>query len=208
MTNILRIDASSRHEGSQSRLLGDRFEAAWTASHPGASVVRRDLATDPIPHIADATIAGFYAPANAMTDTLKQATQLSDALIAELRAADVLLITTPMYNFSIPSALKAWIDQIVRIGQTFSYDGLTFTGLVTGKRAYVAVAYGAGGYVDDGPLASYNTVQPYLTLLLSFLGFTEIAFVGVEATTADEATAGASVRRAIADAEQLARAAA
>lgn len=91
-----------------------------------------------------------------------------------------------MYNFSVPSALKAWIDQIVRIGRTFAYDGTNFTGLVTIKRAYVICAYGAGGYTDGGGFASFNFLEPYLKGLLSFLGITEIQFFNLQATTGDE----------------------
>jgi FMN-dependent NADH-azoreductase len=140
MTTILRIDASSRDQGSASRTLGDHLEQSLIARIPGAQPIRRDLATEPPPHVESATIIGYYTPPEAMTDVLRQATALSDALIAELRSADILLLTTPMYNFSVPSALKAWIDQVVRIGHTFSYDGANFTGLLTGKKAYVAWA--------------------------------------------------------------------
>jgi FMN-dependent NADH-azoreductase len=188
MTTLLRIDSSSRHQGSHSRDLGGAFEREWLGRYPDTQILRRDLASQPIPHIADMTIAGFYTPSEQFTEDLRQATALSDQLIAELMAADVLLITTPMYNFSIPSALKAWIDHVVRIGRTFSYDGQSFTGLVTDKPAYVICAYGASGYLNDGPLSAYNLMQSYLQLLLGFLGFTSVSFIGAEATTAEEAT--------------------
>ena len=207
MPNLLRIDSSARSTGSYSRRLGDAFEAAWCARHPGASVIRRDVAAEPVPHIADATIAGFYTPPEAMTPELRAATALSDELLAELMAADVLLITTPMYNFSIPSALKAWVDQIVRIGHTFSYDGANFTGLVTGRRAVVACAYGAAGYGEGGPLAAYDLLHGYLQLLLGFLGFTDVIFVSTEATTAEAAAAEARAIEADAQAALLAEAA-
>lgn len=187
MTTLLRIDASARTEGSHSRDLGHAFEAAWRAAHPRGTVVRRDLAAGPLPQISALTIAGFYTPAEAMSDDLRAATALSDALIAELQGADEVLLTTPMYNFGVPAALKAWIDQIVRINATFSYDGTSFTGLVTGKRATIAIAYGAGGYGPDGALAALDLVRPYLQTLFGFLGFTDVRFTGVEATTGDAA---------------------
>ncbi len=193
MKTILRVDASSRSVGSQSRLLGDFFESTWASRHSGDRFVRRDTAESPIPHISSQTISGFYTPEEKLSVELRGATALSDRLIGELRAADVLLLTVPIYNFSIPSALKAWIDQIVRIGHTFAYDGKNFTGLVTGKRAYVICAYGAGGYLDDGPLAGYDFLKPYLALLLSFLGIQDIHFFAVEGTTMDEATVSASI---------------
>ncbi|OYY77146.1 MAG: hypothetical protein B7Y43_11705 [Sphingomonas sp. 28-62-20] len=185
MATLLRIDASARTEGSYSRQLGDSFETSWIARNPTGTVVRRDLALTPVPQIANETIAGFYTPAEAMTDALLDATALSDGLIAELRAADVLLVTTPMYNFGIPAALKAWVDQIVRIGHTFSYDGTSFTGLVTGKPVTIAIAYGAGGYGEGGALAALDLVRPYLATLFGFLGFNDVRFAVIEATTGD-----------------------
>ena len=196
MTRILRIDASSRVDGSCSRDLADQFISDWLRREPSTQVVVRDLVAAPIPHIINATIQGYYTPSDQMTLPLKAATALSDLLISEVRDADALLISTPMYNFSIPSALKAWIDQIVRIGHTFSYDGKSFAGLLPGKRAYVMVAYGAGGYVDGGAFAAVDFVQPYLRFLLGFLGMTEITFIPIEQTTADAATIVANREKA------------
>ena len=187
MTTILRIDSSSRTTTSQSRALGDYFERAWHARNLGDHVVRRDLVTEPIPQIADRTIVGYYTPAEQLTPELRAATALSDRLIAELQSADILLLTVPMYNFSVPSALKAWIDQVVRIGHTFSYDGKNFAGLVKVKRAYVICAYGAGGYTDGGPFSAFNFLEPYLKSLLNFLGIFDVQFFAVQATTADAA---------------------
>ncbi|HEY7030882.1 MAG TPA: NAD(P)H-dependent oxidoreductase [Thermomicrobiales bacterium] len=195
MTTILRIDASSRSTGSVSRALGDYFEEAWLDLNPDDRVLRRDVAADPIGHIADRTIAGFYTPADQFTDELSAATAFSDLLIEEIREADVLLLTVPMYNFSLPSALKAWIDQVIRIGHTFSYDGTVFTGLVTDRRAFVLCAYGAGGYIGDGPAAAADFVAPYLRFILGFLGIEDVRFFTVEATVGDEVTLAASIER-------------
>jgi FMN-dependent NADH-azoreductase len=184
---LLRLDASARHEGSHSRQLGDRVESAWRARHAGGRVLRRDLAAEPLPHIGATTIAGYYTPPDQLTPALRDATALSDRLIAELQSADTLLITSPMYNFSVPSALKAWIDQVVRIGHTFAYEGGSFRGLVTRPRAVLALAYGAPGYVG-GPFAAMDHLQPYLASLLGFLGIAQVDVVAVEATTADAGT--------------------
>ena len=159
MSTLLRIDSSARHAGSRSRQLGDDFAALWQTRHPSGRIVTRDLATDPVSQINERTIAGFYSPQEALTADLRVATAVSDTLIAELRAADTLLITAPMYNFTVPAALKAWIDQIVRIGHTFAYDGSSFTGLVTGKRLVVACAYGSAGYLADGAMAGTQAFQ-------------------------------------------------
>lgn len=191
---LLRIDASARQQGSTSRQLADDFERAWRQRHPLGIVRRRDLAVQAPAHITAHTIEGFYAPAEAMTPTLREATALSDELIAELKSAHTLLIAAPIYNFSIPSALKAWIDQIVRIGHTFGFDGQQFTGLVTGPRAVLALAYGAGGY--QGPLSAMDHLKPYLTQLLGFLGIQHIDVLSAEGTTTDPGAA----RTAVADA--------
>lgn len=188
MSTLLRIDSSSRTTASHSRALGDYFEKTWRIRNPNDRVVRRDLVSEPIAHIVDQTILGFYTPADQITPGLRAATALSDRLIAELRSADVLLLTVPMYNFSVPSALKAWIDQIVRIDHTFSYDGKSFVGLIKIKRAYILCAYGAGGYTDGGPFSAYNFLEPYLKSLLGFLGILDVQFFAVQATTAEPAT--------------------
>lgn len=189
MSRLLRIDASSRTAGSYSRALADAFEEAWRERFPQTELIRRDVVTEPIGHISSDTIAGFYMPATDLTGTLREAVALSDRLIAELSSADTLLISTPIYNFSIPSALKAYIDQIVRIGHTFAHDGKTFEGLVKGKRAFVICAYGALGYRDEKLLAAYNFLEPYLRELLGFLGIGDTTFFAVEGTTDAQAPA-------------------
>jgi FMN-dependent NADH-azoreductase len=185
--------------------LGDAFENAWVARFPGAAIVRRDLVANPIAHIHEATIAGFYTPAEKLDSTLKDAVALSDRLIDEVNAADTILIATPMYNFTVPSALKSWIDQIVRINRTFSYDGTNFTGLVKAKRVVVVAAFGAGGYGDG--LAGADFVTPYLKFLFGFLGVSDVTVIPAEATTADAATVASNVDRAKAGLLKLVQAA-
>lgn len=202
MTRILRIEASSRQTGSYSRELAKLFTSRWQAHEPKTEVLVRDLVDQPIPHVASLTIQGYYTPASQMTAQLKDATALSDLLISEVRSADVVVIATPMYNFSIPSALKAWIDQLVRIGHTFSYDGQSFTGLLPGKSAYVIISYGAGGYTGNGPFAAADFVQPYLRFLLNFLGITDVTFMFIEQTTGDAATIAANRAKAVGQIER------
>jgi FMN-dependent NADH-azoreductase len=197
MPTLLRIDASSRRDGSHSRALADAFETAWSSRFPGTTILRRDLVANPIGHIHEATIAGFYAPADGLDDTLKSAVALSDRLIEEVNSADTILIATPMYNFTVPSALKSWIDQIVRINRTFSYDGTNFTGLVKARRVVVVAAFGAGGY--GGALAAADFVTPYLKFLFGFLGISDVTVIPAEATTADAATVASNVDRAKSD---------
>src|SRR5260221_587896 len=187
MPLLLRIDSSARRCGSVSRDLGDRFEAAWRDRGSDFGVASRDLAADPVPQIGQETIAGFYVARHDMTADQRAATALSDALIAELKSADELLITVPMYNFTVPAALKAWIDQIVRINHTFSYDGQSFKGLLDVRRATLVSAYGAGGYLGGGALASADFCTTYLKFVLGFLGVAAVEHVGIEATTRDPA---------------------
>jgi FMN-dependent NADH-azoreductase len=126
-------------------------------------------------------------------------------LIEEVNSADTILIATPMYNFTVPSALKSWIDQIVRIGRTFSYDGTNFTGLVKARRVVVVAAFGAGGY--GGALAGADFVTPYLKFLFGFLGVSDVTVIPTEATTADAAIVASNIDRAKSDILKLVQAA-
>lgn len=196
---LLRVDASSRQQGSISRRLADAIEARWLAAHPHGRVLRRDLATHPVPHIENNTIVGYYTPPADMTPALQAATALSDELIAELKSAHTVLVASPIYNFSLPSALKAWIDQIVRIGHTFAYEGGQFRGLVHGPRAVLALAYGAAGY--QGALAAMDHLRPYLSQVLPFIGIDDVRVIAAEATTAPQVED--EVARALADVPTL-----
>jgi FMN-dependent NADH-azoreductase len=203
MSRILRINSSSRQAGSHSKELADFFQETWLRQHPNDEFIVRDLAQTPIPHISDITIAGFYTPKEQHTDEIKAATALSDELIAELLSADVLLFSVPIYNFSIPSGLKAYIDQIVRAGYTFGFDPEKgFYGLVNNKRAFITAAYGASGYFD-GDLRSLNFLEPYLKALLSFLGVSDVTFFSVEGTSINPSAFEITRKQAVADIESL-----
>lgn len=193
MTTLLRIDSSSRHDGSWSRRVGD----AVAAKLAPATTIVRDLVEKPVPHIAVETIGAFFSDPAGYGDAEKAATAVSDELLAEIAAADDILITVPMYNFGIPSALKAWVDQVVRIGRTFSFDGQSFSGLVTGKRAFIVIAYGAGGYDADFKVADF--VEPYLVFVLNFLGITDVTVIPVEGTNTGGGEASEAAATAIID---------
>lgn len=154
---LLRVDASPRLQPSVSRRIADAFEASWLQGQRDARVVHRDLALQAVPHLQAQTVVGFYTPTEALDDDLRRALVVSDTLIAELQAADTLLISTPMYNFTVPSVLKAWIDQVARINSTFAYDGTGFSGLVRTRRAVVIAAHGLGGY--SGYLAGVDFLR-------------------------------------------------
>lgn len=194
MPYILRVDASSRHTESHSRQIADQIERALLASNSELSVRRCDLAAEPIPHIADETITGFYSPPEALTEDLRKATALSDALISDLKGAQALIISSPMYNFGVPSALKAWVDHIVRINATFAFDGTSFEGLVRVPRAYLALAYGAGGYADGGPFSAMDFLESYLASLMGFIGIEETQVFRLEGTTGDAVSLNSAAR--------------
>ena len=197
MSYLLRIDTSPRLEASYSRQLADALEPRILSEHGLDSVVTRDLATHELPHIRQSTITGFYTPPEAMTPELVQATELSDILIRELKGAGAVLVSAPIYNFAMPSALKAWIDQVVRIGHTFSYDGESFGGLVPASHAYFALSYGAAGYGEGGEMRGVNFLEPYLSALFAFLGVANVEAFDVQGTTAAEPAPTAALNAAI-----------
>ena len=176
MASLLRIDSSPRGNASVSRRVGDTFTDAWKASHTDGTVVVRDLAFNQPTYVDVQWIQSAYTPADQHTDTHKSALKLSDDIIAELEAADHILITTPLYNFSIPAVLKAWIDHLVRVNRTFSYATGSPKGLVEGKKATVVIAKG-GDYSEGSPFASYDLATPYMRQILGFIGITDVTFV-------------------------------
>lgn len=183
MATILRVDSSARRAVSHSRATADLIEQAILRAHPDWSVTRRDVAAEPLEHLRDETIQGFYTPADQFTDELAVATALSDQLIAELMSAETLIVSAPIYNFSMPSSLKAWVDQVMRIGRTFSYGASGFSGLVPMKTAYLALSYGGVGYAEGGDFASMNFLEPYLISLLKFMGIDQVHTFRTEGTT-------------------------
>lgn len=202
MQKLLRIDASARTNDSHSRSLADKIQAQWLAAHPDGVVQLRDLAKESIENIENDTIVGYYTAKEDLTDQLRQATALSDKLITEVMDSDALLISTPMYNFTIPSVLKAWIDQVVRIHKTFGYgeDG-NLRGMVKNKPAYIATALGA--QFTGTPLVSMDFLHPYLKSVLGFIGFEQIEIFSVESTAVDESQFALSKDNALADIARL-----
>ena len=139
MKTLLRIDCSSRTEGSHSRALADYFEATWKRKHNDGRVIYRDLVKQHVPHIPNNTIEGFYTPRENFTAETLKSTALSDELISELKSADEMLISSPMYNLNVPSNLKAYIDHVARIGHTFNVNENGYYGLLTDKKARVEI---------------------------------------------------------------------
>jgi len=173
--NILQINSSARSTGSESTRLADAIVAKLQAANAGAVVTRRYLAANPHPVLDEAALQALFTPADQRSAEQAARVALDDALIAQVQAADAIVIGAPMYNFGITVQLKAWFDAIARAGVTFKYGATGPVGLVTGKKVYVAIA--RGGFHRDGPS---DTQLPHLKMFLAFLGMTDVQFVYAE----------------------------
>ena len=181
--NILHIDSSPRGERSHSRALTAAFVGELQKTHSDATVSYRDLGRAPVPHVDEAWIKAAYGAPDERSDADKQAIAFSDELVDELLAADIIVVGAPMYNFSIPSTLKAYIDQVVRIGRTFTKD---YQGLATGKKLYVLCARGGGGYGPGEPMHDNNFQDPYFKAIFGLIGIEDISYVYDEKTLSGE----------------------
>ncbi|HEY0916164.1 MAG TPA: FMN-dependent NADH-azoreductase [Solimonas sp.] len=181
--NILQINTSLNGENSQSSRLAARFVAA----QDGARVTVRDLAGEPVPHLDGARFGAFIAKPEERTAEQQAVVAYSDALIAELKRADVIVLGLPLYNFGVPSQLKSWIDHVARAGQTFRYTANGPEGLVKGKKAYVFATRG-GIYAGT----ALDTQTGYIRDFLRFIGIEDVEFVYAEGLAiSDESREGA-----------------
>src|ERR1700720_3471675 len=183
MPTLLHIDSSPLYGRSVSRELSDAFVTQWKASHRDGRVVDRDLNATAMPPINAEWVGAAYTPPEARTPQQKELLTLSDSLLAELEQADEYVFGVPMHNFGVPSVLKLWIDQIARVGRTFSYADGTPKGLLTGKKATFIIAIG-GIYDAQTQMASFNFVEPYLQSVFGFLGVTDATFLTTGGTAA------------------------
>lgn len=174
--SLLVLDASPRSERSYSRKLSADYVAAWRTHHPAGKVSSRDLTLEPPPFVSEAWVVGAFAPVDAQPPAAREAIAVSNRYIDELFAADEVLIATPMFNLSVPAALKAWIDQIVLVGRTFAATAQGFEGLVKNKRVKVIVASGSD-FRPGTPAAGYDFLSPYLRGILGFIGVTDVEFI-------------------------------
>jgi len=174
MSNILLINSSIFGAESQSLALARELLTRF----PAESVVERELTPDSMPHLTGETMAAMATPEVQRTERQKELVALSDALIEEIEAADTIVLAVPMYNFSIPSTLKAWIDHVARAGRTFRYTAAGPEGLLKGKKAYVVTA--RGGVYSEGPTAFFDFHEPYLRTVLGFIGINDVRFVHLE----------------------------
>lgn len=175
MSTLLHFDTSPL-EGSITRELTGEFVKVWKAAHPDGTVISRDLAAHPSKPVDGAWVGAAYTPDAARTPAQKALLAESDELIGELERADEYVIGVAMHNFSIPSVLKLWIDQVARVGKTFAYGADGVKGLLEGKKATILVASG-GVYEPGTPAGAMNFVEPYLRSMLGFLGIADVTFV-------------------------------
>jgi FMN-dependent NADH-azoreductase len=176
MSTLLHIDSSPLAGSSISRHLSREFAQQWKQAHPNGKVIERDLIALRLSAIDAEWIGAAYTPEDARTLRQEEVLSLSDMLIAELEEADEYVFGVPMHNFSIPSTLKLWIDQIVRVGKTFAYSADGPAGLLKNKKATFLVASG-GVYNADTAMASFNFAEPYLRSVFGFLGVTDAMFI-------------------------------
>ena len=208
MTTLLRIDASARIDRSLSRMLGDLFIAQWQANEPTIELIRRDVGIEPPPAVSEDWIAAAFTPAAERSDAQNAVLALSDTLIDELEQADVLVIATPMYNYGLPAALKAWVDQVVRIGRTFSFDlargDRPLEPILDGKQLVALTASGEFGFGPGEFNEHAGHLLPHLRSLSGYLGADEIHHVGIEYQEFGDDRFAASKAQAISQTRALA----
>ena len=173
--NILQVNSSARSEGSASTRLANSIVVRLRAENPGASLVVRDLARNPHPVLDEAALGALFTPAEQRTPAQAERVALDDALIAEIKTADAVVLGVPMYNLGVPAQLKNWIDAIARAKETFQYTANGPEGLLKGKKVYVALTRGGKYRGTD-----WDSQVPYLKIVLGFLGMTDITFVYAE----------------------------
>ena len=173
MTKLLVVETSPRGDYSISRNMTRRFVSGWQAAHPGGEVIDRDLMETHLPFVTAPWLQAYFTPPQQHSPEMREALRLSDELVAEVLAADHIVIATPVYNYNVPAALKAWVDHIVRKGLTLGFDG---SGLVKGKKATVLLASG-GIYTEGSPIRDRDIATQYLRLILNVIGITDVTVV-------------------------------
>ncbi len=178
MKSILHIITSPQGAQSVSIQLGNAIVSQLQQTFPGSTINELNLANNPLPHLDEATINALRTPQDQQTDIHREASKASDAAIAQLFDADILVIGVPLYNFGVPSQLKSWLDHVARAGKTFSYTANGPQGLVKDKKVYLA--FSSGGVYSDGPYKPFDFATPYLTAILGFIGITDVNIVRAE----------------------------
>jgi FMN-dependent NADH-azoreductase len=180
MSSILLVTSSPRGDESLSTKIANEFVDKLKAKNPGSTVVAHDLGKNPIAHLDTVTTSAIRKPADARNAEEAVAAATSDKLVAELLAADTVVLATGLINFNIYSTLKSWIDNVARAGMTFRYTAEGPEGLATGKKVYIVLS--AAGIYSEGPAMAMNHAIPYLKTVLGFMGMTDIEVIYVEGT--------------------------
>jgi FMN-dependent NADH-azoreductase len=194
MTKVLIIDSAATGDASVSRKLTAELAERLTRRDPTVSIVRRDIGANPIPHLTAETV-GAIRGAPADSQVASDALALSDALVAEVKDADVIVLGAPMYNFGMSSTLKTWFDHILRAGVTFRYTAEGPEGLVKDKKAIVVES--RAGFYSDGPAAAMDHQEPHIRTLLGFMGVTDVTFVRAEKLAFGPEAASAAIAEAV-----------
>jgi FMN-dependent NADH-azoreductase len=195
MSKVLLVTSSLFGGQSKSSQIAGELVEAWRRTHPGTTIINRALTPDAIPHLSLDALGALMTPAEKRSAEQGASVDFADHLIEELEAADVIVLAVPMYNFSIPSTLKAWIDHIARAGRTFRYTAAGPEGLLKGKKVFVVTGRG-GVYSGDAPAKLFDFQEPYLRGVLGFLGLTDATFVHVEGLKVSPEAAEQGIARA------------
>jgi FMN-dependent NADH-azoreductase len=188
MNKVLLIETSPRGNESLSRKAGRLLIEQLKKKGP-ITLVEKDLSKENVPHVNAHTISAYFSPPETHSDVQRKNVELSDRLVAEVLDADTIVISTPMWNFSLPSVLKAWIDHIVRAGKTFSYSEKGLAGLLKGKKVYVVVS--SGSVFTSGAYQAFDHVAPYFKTVFGFMGVLDVDVIRVEGTNTPEAAKAA-----------------
>jgi FMN-dependent NADH-azoreductase len=195
MNELLLVTSSLFGDQSKSAKIAREFVEVWRGAHPGTQVVERALTPDAIPHLSLVALGGLIIPAEQRSAEQIASVAFADRLIEELEQADTIVLAVPMYNFSIPSTLKAWIDHVARAGRTFHYTAAGPEGLLKGKKVFVVTGRG-GFYSGDSPAKVLDFQEPYLRGVLGFLGLTDVTFIHVEGLKVSADAAEQAISRA------------
>ncbi|HLJ21728.1 MAG TPA: FMN-dependent NADH-azoreductase [Stellaceae bacterium] len=195
MGKLLLVTSSLFGEQSKSAQLAREFVEVWRDTHPGTTLVERALTPDSIPHLSLGALGALMTPAEQRSAEQHSTVAFADRLIEELEAADTIVLAVPMYNFSIPSTLKAWIDHVARAGRTFRYSAQGPEGLLKDKKVFIVTGRG-GFYTGDSPAKVLDFQEPYLRGVLGFLGLTDVSFIHVEGLKISPEAAEQGVARA------------
>lgn len=180
MKKILHVISSPRGAASFSIKLGNAIIDKLQTAYPDNTVKEVNLVDMQFPHLEETHLASFFTPAENRTPENMAAVKHSDTAIQEIMDADIIVLGAPMYNFSIHSSLKAWLDHIVRAGVTFKYDANGAEGLIKGKKVYIAET--TGGIYSEGPMQAYDFAAPYLKTILGHIGLSDITIFRIEGT--------------------------